>query len=112
MMQSLARVYSAELKGIDAKLIEAEADLNIGLRSFNIVGLADKVPVGQRKKHERCPTLWRYSSRAKPKDRKDARIPCSTSMYFYKESDRLNPKGQKRCSTRRSAAVRHIRNRS
>lgn len=42
MIQNLARVYSAELEGIDAKLIEVEADLNIGLHSFNIVGLADK----------------------------------------------------------------------
>ena len=42
MIKNLARVYSAELEGIDAKLIEVEADLNIGLHSFNIVGLADK----------------------------------------------------------------------
>lgn len=42
MIQNLARVYSAELEGIDAKLIEVEADLNVGLHSFNIVGLADK----------------------------------------------------------------------
>lgn len=38
----LAKVYSAELEGIKAKLIEVEVDLNIGLHSFNIVGLADK----------------------------------------------------------------------
>ena len=42
MIQNLARVYSAELEGIDAKLIEVETDLNVGLHSFNIVGLADK----------------------------------------------------------------------
>jgi len=39
---SLSRVYSAELEGIHGKLIEVETDLNIGLHSFNIVGLADK----------------------------------------------------------------------
>jgi magnesium chelatase family protein len=42
MKKTLAKVYSAELDGIRAKLIEVEIDLNIGLHSFNIVGLADK----------------------------------------------------------------------
>ncbi|HEY4498203.1 MAG TPA: YifB family Mg chelatase-like AAA ATPase [Candidatus Paceibacterota bacterium] len=42
MTKSLARVYSAELEGIEARLIEVEVDLNVGLHSFNIVGLADK----------------------------------------------------------------------
>jgi len=42
MQKNLARVYSAELEGIKAKLIEVEVDLNVGLHSFNIVGLADK----------------------------------------------------------------------
>ncbi len=42
MIQNLSKVYSAELEGIEAKLIEVEVDLNIGLHSFNIVGLADK----------------------------------------------------------------------
>lgn len=41
-MSSVPRLYSAELNGIDAELIEVEADLNVGLHSFNIVGLADK----------------------------------------------------------------------
>lgn len=41
-MKHLAKVYSAELEGISAKLIEVEVDINIGLHSFNIVGLADK----------------------------------------------------------------------
>lgn len=42
MGRTLAKVYSAELEGIKAKLIEVEVDLNVGLHSFNIVGLADK----------------------------------------------------------------------
>ena len=42
MGKTLAKVYSAELDGINAKLIEVEVDLNVGLHSFNIVGLADK----------------------------------------------------------------------
>ncbi len=41
-MARLAKVYAAELEGIAAKLIEVEVDLNVGLHSFNIVGLADK----------------------------------------------------------------------
>ena len=41
-MKHLSRVYSAELEGINAKLIEVEVDINIGLHSFNIVGLADR----------------------------------------------------------------------
>ena len=39
---SLAKTYSAELEGINAKLIEVEVDINVGLHSFNIVGLPDK----------------------------------------------------------------------
>lgn len=42
MPQNLARVYSAELEGVEAKLIDVEVDLNVGLHSFTIVGLADK----------------------------------------------------------------------
>lgn len=42
MIKNLAKVYSAELEGIEARLIEVEVDLNVGLHAFNIVGLADK----------------------------------------------------------------------
>ncbi|MEI6479562.1 MAG: YifB family Mg chelatase-like AAA ATPase [bacterium] len=42
MISSVPKLFSAELEGIDADLIEVEADLNVGLHSFNIVGLADK----------------------------------------------------------------------
>ena len=41
-MVSISKIYAAELDGIDAKLIEVETDINVGLHSFNIVGLADK----------------------------------------------------------------------
>jgi magnesium chelatase family protein len=40
--KNLAMVYSAELEGVNAKLIEVEIDLNVGIHAFNIVGLADK----------------------------------------------------------------------
>jgi magnesium chelatase family protein len=42
MPPHLARVRAAELEGIEAKLIDVEVDLNIGLHAFNIIGLADK----------------------------------------------------------------------
>jgi len=42
MAKNFSKVYSAELEGIDAHLIEVETDINVGLHSFNIVGLADK----------------------------------------------------------------------
>lgn len=41
-IKNLATIYSAELEGVDAKLIEVEIDLNVGIHAFNIVGLADK----------------------------------------------------------------------
>lgn len=42
MSKRLAKLYSAELDGIRAKPIEVEVDINVGLHSFTIVGLADK----------------------------------------------------------------------
>jgi len=42
MAKNFSKIYSAELEGIEAKLIEVETDINVGLHSFNIVGLADK----------------------------------------------------------------------
>jgi len=42
MSKKLGRLYSAALEGIDAKIIEIEADINVGLHSFNIVGLGDR----------------------------------------------------------------------
>jgi magnesium chelatase family protein len=41
-MQNVSKVFSAELEGIEAQLIEVETDVNVGLHSFTIVGLADK----------------------------------------------------------------------
>src|ERR1700722_12679357 len=42
MSKKLGRLYSAALEGIEAKIIEVEADINVGLHSFNIVGLGDR----------------------------------------------------------------------
>jgi magnesium chelatase family protein len=41
-MSTVPKLLSAELDGIDAHPVEIEADLNVGLHAFNIVGLADK----------------------------------------------------------------------
>lgn len=41
-MPNISKVFAAELDGIEAKLIEVETDINVGLHAFNIVGLADK----------------------------------------------------------------------
>jgi magnesium chelatase family protein len=42
MPKNPARLYSAELEGINAKIIEVEADVNVGLHDFTIVGLGDR----------------------------------------------------------------------
>ena len=42
MSRNLSKLFSAELEGVTAKIIEIETDLNVGLHSFTIVGLADK----------------------------------------------------------------------
>jgi magnesium chelatase family protein len=39
---TVPKLFTAELDGIDANAIEVEADLNVGLHAFTIVGLADK----------------------------------------------------------------------
>ncbi len=41
-MRAVPKILSAELDGIAAEQIEVEADINVGLHSFSIVGLADK----------------------------------------------------------------------
>ncbi len=42
MSKRISKLFSAELVGIDAKLIEIEVDINVGQHAFTIVGLADK----------------------------------------------------------------------
>lgn len=39
---NVSKVFSAAIDGLEAKLIEIETDVHVGLHSFNIVGLADK----------------------------------------------------------------------
>lgn len=42
MRPKFLKVYSAALQGLGAQLVEVEADVSIGLNSFQIVGLPDK----------------------------------------------------------------------
>ena len=42
MPNSLAKVLSAELEGIDGRIVSVEVDMNVGLHSFSIVGLGDR----------------------------------------------------------------------
>lgn len=37
-----SKIFSGAIVGLDAKIVEVEADVSTGLRSFNIVGLPDK----------------------------------------------------------------------
>lgn len=69
-MGRVPRLYAAELDGIDAHLIEVEADLNVGLHSFSIVGLADKA-VSEAK--ERVNSALKNSG-VKPPTRENRRI--------------------------------------
>jgi hypothetical protein len=34
MKKNIARLYSGELEGIEARLVEIEADVNVGLHAF------------------------------------------------------------------------------
>ena len=67
---SVPKIFSAELEGIDAELVEVEADLHVGLHAFNIVGLADKA-VSEAK--ERVNSALKNSS-IKPPSKENRKI--------------------------------------
>ncbi len=67
---NLATVYSAELEGINARLVEIEIDLHVGIREFNIVGLADKA---LREARERVNSALKNSG-LKPPNRENRKI--------------------------------------
>lgn len=81
-MKHLARVYSAELEGIDAKLIEVEVDINIGLHSFNIVGLADKAT---NEAKERVSSALKNSG-VKPPSRENRKITVNLAPADIKKT--------------------------
>ncbi len=82
MEKSVAKVYSAELEGINAKLIEVEVDLNVGLHSFNIVGLADKVLNEAR---ERVNSALKNSG-VKPPNRENRKITVNLAPADVKKT--------------------------
>ena len=79
---SLSKVYCAELDGINAKLIEVETDLNVGLHSFNIVGLADKA-VSEAK--ERVSSAIKNAG-AKPPNRENRKITVNLAPADVKKA--------------------------
>ncbi len=81
-MKHLAMVYSAELEGIAAKLIEVEVDINIGLHSFNIVGLADKATSEAK---ERVSSALKNSG-VKPPTRENRKITVNLAPADIKKS--------------------------
>ena len=42
MQTRISKIYTADIEGIFPRIIEVEVDINIGLSSFTLVGLADK----------------------------------------------------------------------
>ncbi|MDO8504444.1 MAG: YifB family Mg chelatase-like AAA ATPase [Candidatus Liptonbacteria bacterium] len=76
-----AKVFSAELEGIDAQLIEVEVDLGVGLHSFNVVGLADKA-VNEAK--ERVNSALKNSA-IKPPNRENRRITVNLAPAHIKK---------------------------
>ncbi|MEK7546856.1 MAG: YifB family Mg chelatase-like AAA ATPase [Patescibacteria group bacterium] len=82
MQKSVAKIYSAELEGINAKLIEVEVDLNVGLHSFNIVGLADKALNEAR---ERVNSALKNSG-AKPPNRENRKITVNLAPADVKKT--------------------------
>jgi magnesium chelatase family protein len=70
MPANLSRVFSAELEGVQAKIIEIEVDLNVGLHSFTIVGLADKA-LSEAKERVNSALKW---SGCRPPNRENRKI--------------------------------------
>lgn len=81
-VHSLSKIYSAELEGVDARVIEIEVDLNVGLHSFTIVGLADKALNEAR---ERVNSALKNSG-AKPPNRENRRITVNLAPADVKKS--------------------------
>ena len=76
MANNLAKLYSAEIEGVLARLIEIEVDLNVGLHAFNIVGLADKALNEAR---ERVNSALKNSG-VKPPNRENRKITVNLAL--------------------------------
>ena len=82
MAKKVGRLYSAALEGIDAKIIEIETDINVGLHSFNIVGLGDR-SVGEAK--ERVNSALKNSG-IKPPNRENRKITINLAPADIKKT--------------------------
>jgi magnesium chelatase family protein len=80
MGAACVRIYAAELHGIDARIVEAEIDIRVGLHSFVIVGLADKA-VGEAR--ERVNAALAHAG-VKPPHRENRKITIFYSQYDIK----------------------------
>jgi magnesium chelatase family protein len=78
----VSKVNTVGLDGIVAELVETEADLNVGLHSFNIVGLADKA-VSEAK--ERVNSALKNSG-FKPPSRENRRITINLAPADIKKA--------------------------
>jgi len=82
MANNLAKLYSAEIEGVLARLIEIEVDLNVGLHAFNIVGLADKALNEAR---ERVNSALKNSG-VKPPNRENRKITVNLAPADVKKA--------------------------
>lgn len=82
MTHAVPKLFSAELDGITAELVEVEADLNVGLHSFSIVGLADKAVSEAR---ERVNSALKNSN-IKPPTRENRRITVNLAPADVKKA--------------------------
>jgi len=60
-----SKILSAAIIGLDAQIVEVEVDVSFGLRSFNIVGLADKTVEEAKERVEVALKNSKFSSPAK-----------------------------------------------
>ncbi len=81
-MADVAKVYSAELDGVAARLVEVEVDINVGLHAFNIVGLADKALSEAR---ERVNSALK-NSRVKPPNQENRKITVNLAPADIKKT--------------------------
>ncbi len=103
MKTKLSKIFSAEIEGINARLVEVETDINVGLSSFTIVGLADK-SVSEAK--ERVSSALKNSG-IKPPTRENRKVTVnlapadikkngsqydvSIALGYLKSSDQIGP---------------------
>ncbi len=81
-MNTVSKLYSAEIEGISAKCIEVEIDLHVGLHTFTIVGLADKA-LSEAK--ERVNSAIKNSG-AKPPNRENRKITVNLAPADIKKT--------------------------